>query len=53
MASVEECAKRIVELVGDEELRSRIGGAARARVRERFLTLRELTDYLELMRSLS
>jgi trehalose synthase len=53
VASVEECAKRIVELVRDEELRSRIGGAARARVRERFLTLRELTDYLELMRSLS
>ncbi|HEX7463859.1 MAG TPA: glycosyltransferase, partial [Actinomycetota bacterium] len=47
--SVEECAKRIVELFADEDLRERLGAAGRERVRERFLTPREVTDYLRLM----
>ena len=50
--SVEECAERIVTLLRDEDLRTSMGHAGRERVRERFLTLRELTDYLELLASL-
>jgi trehalose synthase len=47
--SVEACAERIVELIADEDLRERLGAAGRERVRERFLTPREVTDYLRLM----
>ena len=50
--SVEACAKRLVELLHDRELRASFGQAARHRVRERFLTLRELEDYLRLIASL-
>ncbi len=41
-----------MELLGDPDLRARTGKAARERVRERFLTLRELEDYLLLLASL-
>ncbi|HYH28238.1 MAG TPA: glycosyltransferase, partial [Actinomycetota bacterium] len=50
--SVEECAERMVEIVGDAELGQQLGRAGRERVRERFLTLRELEDYLRLVASL-
>jgi trehalose synthase len=43
--SVEECAARLVELVRDAGLRDRIGEAGRARVRDHFLSLREVEDY--------
>ncbi len=52
VGTVEGCAERIVELLGDPALRIRTGKAARERVRERFLTLRELEDYLRLLASL-
>jgi trehalose synthase len=45
---VGSAAARIVELLRDPEMRERMGGAARERVRERFLSLRELEDYLRL-----
>jgi trehalose synthase len=47
--SVSGCADRITELLGDPELRERMGHAAAERVRQRFLSLRELEDYLRLM----
>jgi trehalose synthase len=53
VGSVEDCAERILQLLGDEELRTSMGREAAERVRERFLSLRQLADYLELMRSLS
>src|SRR6266508_4598374 len=46
--SVELCADRLVTLLRDEALRERMGRAGRERVRHMFLTVRELTDYLEL-----
>jgi len=51
--SVEECARRIVELRDDRDLRDRIGHAGRERVRQRFLTVRQLEDELRLLGSLS
>ncbi len=50
--SVETCAKRMIDLLRDPDLRVRIGRAGRDRVRERFLSLREVEDYLRLMTSL-
>jgi trehalose synthase len=50
--SVEECAHRMRELLTDADLRTRMGLAGRDRVRERFLTIRELDDYLRLLSSL-
>ena len=50
--SPEECGKRIVELVRDESLRSRMGDAARERVRERFLLPRLAVDYFTAVQSL-
>lgn len=50
--SVEGCAKRLVELLHDPELGAQLGRTARTRVRDRFLTLRELEDYLRLIASL-
>ncbi len=47
--SVQACAERTIELFGDPDLRERLGEAGRERVRDRFLTLRELEDYLQLM----
>jgi trehalose synthase len=47
--SVEACAERTTALLRDPDLRERLGEAARERVRERFLTLREVEDYLRLM----
>jgi trehalose synthase len=50
--SVERCGERIAELLGNEDLRESMGRIGRERVRERFLTTRELTDYLDLVGSL-
>jgi trehalose synthase len=47
--SVEYCAARVSELIGDPDLRDRMGLAGRERVRERFLCLREIEDYLRLI----
>ena len=50
--SPDQCAGRILELLRDDELRARMGAAGQDLVRERFLTTREVTDYLELLGSL-
>ena len=42
------CANRLVELLRDPALRDRIGEAGRLRVRDRFLSLREVQDYLRI-----
>jgi trehalose synthase len=47
--SVEYCAARVSELIGDPDLRDRMGRAGRERVRERFLCLREIEEYLRLI----
>jgi trehalose synthase len=47
------CAERIVELVHNEETRTRMGREGRERVRQMFLTPRELEDYLRLMTALA
>ena len=47
-----ECTRRLVELLGDARQREEMGRAGRARVRDRFLIVRELTDYLTLLASL-
>jgi trehalose synthase len=49
---VDECVARIGQLLSDADLRARIGRAARDRVRERFLSPRELEDHLRLLASL-
>jgi len=46
--SVDEAAARIVSLLKDEELRRRLGEAARETVRERYLMSRLVEDYLDL-----
>jgi trehalose synthase len=50
--SPDQCAGRALELLRDEPLRTRMGLAGFELVRDRFLTLRELTEYLELLGSL-
>lgn len=51
VSSVEEAAQRIVELLRDEERREGMGRKARESVRERFLMIRLLEQYLELFSS--
>ena len=48
-----ECGERIVQLIHDEDLRSRMGKAARERVREKFLLPRLAQDYLNAVRAVS
>jgi trehalose synthase len=50
--SPDQAAGRILELLRDEPLRRQMGEAGHELVRERFLTVRELTDYLQLLGSL-
>ena len=50
--SVEACAAGVSKLLADPQLRYRMGNVGKERVRERFLTLRELDDYLRLLTSL-
>jgi trehalose synthase len=47
--SVEACAARVADLLRDPTLRARMGAKGRERVRERFLSLREVEDYLRLI----
>lgn len=47
--SVDSCATRIVELLRDPDRRRQMGVAGRERVRQSFLSLREIEDYLRLM----
>jgi trehalose synthase len=49
--SVEECATRLVELLGEPERRRELGERGRARVRERFLLPRLIADELLLYAS--
>jgi trehalose synthase len=51
VSSVEEAAKRIVQLVNDKGLRQRIGSNAREVVRKNFLMTRLLEQYLDLFKS--
>jgi trehalose synthase len=46
--SVEECADRVLDLLGDRQQAERMGEGARELVRSRFLTTRELADWLDL-----
>jgi trehalose synthase len=48
VSSVEEAAERIVQLVGDPELRQELGEKARETVKERFLMIRLAEQYLDL-----
>ena len=51
VSSIEEAAQRIVQLLKDEELRERMGQRARETVRKRFLMIRLLEQYLDLLGS--
>jgi trehalose synthase len=51
VSSVPEAARRIVQLVEDEGLRKRLGERARQTVRDRFLLVRLLEEYLDLFNS--
>jgi trehalose synthase len=51
--SVESCASRLLHLLNDSALRAELGRTGRQQVREHFLTLREVEDYLRLMASLA
>ena len=52
VTSIDECADRMVRLVRSPEERMRFGGAGRDRVRDRFLSTRELTDYIKMLAAL-
>ncbi len=49
VSSIPEAAERIVQLVDNPELADRLGGRARETVRENFLMIRLLEDYLDLL----
>ncbi len=51
VSSVEEAAQRIVQVVKDRQLRSRMGQQARETVRRKFLLTRYLEQYLDLFSS--
>ena len=51
VSSVAETAQRIVQLIKDRNLRERIGHNARESVRERFLMIRLLEQYIDLYKS--
>ena len=51
VSSVAEAAQRIVQLLKDAALRKRLGQAARETVRQRFLMIRLLEQYLDLFNS--
>jgi trehalose synthase len=52
VSSVEECAQRAVEILGDPELGRRLGKAGKESARRRFLTPRLLRDWLDLFESI-
>lgn len=49
VATVQEAAERIVQLVKDEKLRKRLGKNAREAVRHNFLLTRQMEEWLDLM----
>jgi trehalose synthase len=49
VSSVEACADRVLRLLEDPRLRSRMGRAGRERARRRFLTIRELEDHVSML----
>jgi trehalose synthase len=51
VSSIEEAAKRIIQLVKDERLRQAMGEKARETVRKKFLLTRYLEQYLDLFNS--
>jgi len=51
VSSVTEAAERIVQLVKDKRLRLRLGQRAKETVRERFLLIRYMEQYLDLFNS--
>jgi trehalose synthase len=51
VSSVEEAAERIVKLLKDEQLRRSMGRRARKSVRDRFLMIRLVEQYLDLLGS--
>jgi trehalose synthase len=51
VSTVDEAADRLVRLLSDEQLRRRMGAAARETVRTRFLMTRYLEQYLDLFES--
>jgi len=51
--SVEACAERVVQVLEDTERAAAMGVAARSIVRERYLTTRDLAEYLDLFRDLA
>jgi trehalose synthase len=51
--SIQGCAERVAELLRNPEERASMGRAGRERVRERFLSPREIEDYLRLMTQVS
>lgn len=51
VSSVEEAAARLVQLLKDEKLRRQMGKKAKETVRERFLMIRLLEQYLDLFNS--
>ena len=51
--TIEEAGRRLVELFLEPDRAAAMGIAARARVRERFLTTRNLADFLDLFEQLS
>ncbi len=51
VSSVEEAAERIVEVLGNPDLREKMGEAARETVRRKFLLTRSLEEYLDLIGS--
>jgi trehalose synthase len=50
---VDDCAKRIVDLLADKEHAAEIGYRARVFVKERFLSMRDIEDHLALFSKLS
>lgn len=51
VSSIEEASKRIVQLIQDKDLRQRMGQEARESVKQRFLMIRLLEQYLDLLNS--
>jgi trehalose synthase len=51
VSSVDEAAERIVQVLGDTELRNRLGKAAREAIKQNFLLTRYLEQYLDLFNS--
>src|SRR5438128_3258214 len=53
VSSIEETAKRMVEVINDEKLREELGEKARETVREKFLLTRYVENYLDLLQTFS